>query len=67
MIIHPKKILKSYEGNIVIEPYLAFGMVVITKGSLEPEKEGLMAISKRTTGNGHTGNITEAAYKTKER
>jgi len=37
------------------------------KESLEPEKEGLMAINKGTTGNGHTRYITEAMYKTEER
>jgi hypothetical protein len=41
--------------------------MAITNESLEPEKEGFMALSKGTTGNGHTRYITEATYKTKER
>ena len=40
--------------------------MAITKESMEREKEGLMAISKGTAGNGHTRNIIDATYKTKE-
>jgi len=41
--------------------------MAITKESLEPEKEVLMAVNKGTAGNGHTRYITEATCKTKER
>jgi hypothetical protein len=41
--------------------------MAITKEAWEPEMEALMAISKGTTGNRPTRNITDATYKTKER